>query len=143
MGNLCIEKGTSVTYLPFLMQRRKDIWGEDAEDFRPERWLTKESPGAVVEAQETSPHSAFVPFNAGQRLCLGKTFAYQECSFALVRLVQNFESFSLAGDVQPKESHPPSIWRTRDGRQSVEKCWPTSSITLYSKGGLWIRMMRE
>ena len=68
MGNLCIKKGTSVTYSPFLMQRRKDIWGEDAEDFRPERWLTKESPGTVVEAQETSLHSAFLPFNAGQRL---------------------------------------------------------------------------
>lgn len=48
------------------MQRHKDIWGEDAEDFRPERWLTKEPVTPVIEAN--SLNSTFVPFNAGQRL---------------------------------------------------------------------------
>ncbi|KAF8338111.1 cytochrome P450 [Cantharellus anzutake] len=140
MGDLHVNKGTSVTYSPFLMQRRRDLWGEDAEEFRPERWLAEGSPTSM----ESSLRSIFVPFNAGQRLCLGKTFAYQECSFVLVRLLQNIECFSFAEDVQPKDSQPPSAWRVRGGRQSFEQCWPTSSITLYAKGGLWVRMkLRE
>lgn len=33
-----IEKGTRV-YIPIYgLQRDQDIWGEDAEEFRPERW---------------------------------------------------------------------------------------------------------
>ena len=33
-----VPKGTNVRYQPWCMQRRKDLYGEDAEEFRPERW---------------------------------------------------------------------------------------------------------
>lgn len=33
-----VRKGTNVRYLPWVMHRRKDIFGEDADEFRPERW---------------------------------------------------------------------------------------------------------
>jgi hypothetical protein len=33
-----VPKGTSVNYSVHMMHRRKDIWGEDADEFRPERW---------------------------------------------------------------------------------------------------------
>ena len=32
---------TSFTFSPLLLQRRYDIWGEDAAEFRPERWLER------------------------------------------------------------------------------------------------------
>lgn len=34
-----LKKGDSVYYLAYAMGRNHDIWGEDAEDFKPERWL--------------------------------------------------------------------------------------------------------
>ena len=34
-----VKAGDIVVYLPYSMGRLKDLWGEDAEDFRPERWL--------------------------------------------------------------------------------------------------------
>lgn len=34
-----VKKGQSVTYLPYAMGRMKCLWGDDAEEFRPERWL--------------------------------------------------------------------------------------------------------
>lgn len=34
-----LKKGDSVYYLAYAMGRNHDIWGQDAEDFRPERWL--------------------------------------------------------------------------------------------------------
>jgi hypothetical protein len=33
-----IAKGTSIRWSTWCMQRRRDIYGEDAEEFRPERW---------------------------------------------------------------------------------------------------------
>jgi len=33
------EKGDIVFYMPYAMGRMKGLWGEDAENFRPERWL--------------------------------------------------------------------------------------------------------
>lgn len=33
-----VAKGTTLRYLPWALQRRKDIYGSDAEEFRPERW---------------------------------------------------------------------------------------------------------
>ena len=34
-----VRKGELVSYLPYAMGRMKSIWGDDAEEFKPERWL--------------------------------------------------------------------------------------------------------
>jgi hypothetical protein len=44
------------------MQRSKDLWGCDAHEFRPDRWL---------DANDTARYNSnfkFVPFNAGSRI---------------------------------------------------------------------------
>lgn len=33
-----VQKGTNFRYLPWVMHRRTDLFGADAEAFRPERW---------------------------------------------------------------------------------------------------------
>lgn len=35
-----VKKGQSVNYTVYVMHRRKDLYGEDAEEFKPERWET-------------------------------------------------------------------------------------------------------
>lgn len=56
-----------VSYTDFLMHRRKDLWGPDAEVFDPERWIDKERLASFV----ADPFK-FLPFNAGPRICLGQ-----------------------------------------------------------------------
>lgn len=34
-----IQKGDGINYVAYAMGRMKEIWGEDAEEFKPERWL--------------------------------------------------------------------------------------------------------
>ena len=34
-----VKKGDGVYYMAYAMGRMPYIWGEDAEEFRPERWL--------------------------------------------------------------------------------------------------------
>ncbi|GAB1519790.1 hypothetical protein RhiTH_002860 [Rhizoctonia solani] len=65
----------------FLYPRRKDIWGDDAEEFKPGRWLA-EDPQKV---HTTNPF-AFIPFNGGPRMCLGQNLAYLLVSHTIVEL---------------------------------------------------------
>ena len=58
------------------MQRREDLWGKDALEFKPERWLDPKS-----LKQISSDPFKFIPFSAGPRICLGQNFAYNEASF--------------------------------------------------------------
>lgn len=34
-----VKKGDGVYFMTYAMGRMKSLWGEDAEDFKPERWL--------------------------------------------------------------------------------------------------------
>jgi cytochrome P450 len=82
----------------------------------------------------------FLPFNAGPRICLGQQFAYNEISFFLVRLLQNFHQITLAPDAQPATSLPPKGWAKSAGFSEDEKVWPKSHLTMYIREGLWVRM---
>ncbi|EUC57271.1 cytochrome P450 family monooxygenase pc-3 [Rhizoctonia solani AG-3 Rhs1AP] len=130
-----IPAGTSVIWSTLLMHRRKDLWGTDADEFDPERWLDDR-----LKKYVTSNPFIFLPFNAGPRICLGQQFAYNEASFFLCRLLQRVESIELAPDAQPAESLPRPEWKSGTGRQVYENIWPKHHLTMYSDGGLWLRM---
>jgi hypothetical protein len=55
--------GTTIMYLPLLMQRNPALWGPDADIFDPERWL---HPDRV--AQFVSNPTMYAPFSAGPRI---------------------------------------------------------------------------
>ncbi|KAG8754928.1 hypothetical protein FRC12_011052 [Ceratobasidium sp. 428] len=117
------------------MHLRKDLWGPDAEEFDPERWLDERYKKYVAP----NPF-IFLPFNAGPRICLGQQFAYNEISFFITRLLQRVTSITLAPDAQPESTLPPASWAGSPGRKGIEKIWPKAHITMYSSGGLWVRV---
>ncbi|KAF8671824.1 cytochrome p450 [Rhizoctonia solani] len=135
-GRLYIPSGVQVLFSPLVMQRRQDLWGADAWEFDPARWLDERNEMFIKDPMR------FVPFNAGPRICLGQQFAYNEASFVLVRVLQRFDTLQLAMDAAPAGSIPPPEWRSQSGRASVEKVWPKNAVTLYSKGGMWVRAGR-
>lgn len=77
-----VPKGAQVGYQVFSIHRRKDVYGEDAEDFVPERWIDR----------NLRPGWAFLPFNGGPRICIGQQFALDLASYVICRLVQHIES---------------------------------------------------
>ncbi|KAA8515955.1 hypothetical protein F0562_019134 [Nyssa sinensis] len=81
---LIVRKGDMVAYQPYAMGRMRFIWGENAEDFRPERWLDENG----IFRQE-SPFK-FTAFQAGPRICLGKEFAYRQMKIFSAVLVGCF-----------------------------------------------------
>jgi cytochrome P450 len=74
-----VPKGTIVMYSPYSMHRREDFYGEDANEFRPERW------------ESLRPGWEYLPFNGGPRICLGQQYALTEAGYVTVRLLQEFK----------------------------------------------------
>ncbi|KAG0342969.1 hypothetical protein BG000_010862 [Podila horticola] len=68
-----VYAGDFIGYSNWCMGRNKKVWGEDAEQFVPERWLVPdpENCASFGKFKPESQHK-FVSFNAGPRLCLGQ-----------------------------------------------------------------------
>jgi len=62
-----IPKGATVAYSVYAMHRRPDLYGMDAELFRPERW-DEDMP---MRCDKTTAAWGYLPFNGGPRICLG------------------------------------------------------------------------
>ena len=69
-----VPRGTKVMYVIYAMGRMESVWGPDACQYRPERWLDDDG-----NFRHESPFT-FPAFNAGPRLCLGKEMAYLQVS---------------------------------------------------------------
>ena len=54
---------TITIYLPILTQRNPALWGEDADEFDPERWIDRKRLGKYV----ANP-AMYAPFSAGPRI---------------------------------------------------------------------------
>ncbi|KIJ32051.1 hypothetical protein M422DRAFT_783590 [Sphaerobolus stellatus SS14] len=130
-----VPSDVDVPYSPFIMHRRKDLWGPDAWEFDPNRFLDER-----LHKYLTPNPFIFMPFNAGPRICLGQQFAYNESSFLLIRLLQTFDNITLDLNAQPPASRAPESWKLAEGTQSQEKIIAKCHLTLYSHMGLWVKM---
>ncbi|KAL4361378.1 hypothetical protein GQ457_04G032270 [Hibiscus cannabinus] len=79
-----VRKGDMIAYQPYAMGRMKFIWGDDAEEYRPERWLDENG-----MFQSESPFK-FTAFQAGPRICLGREFAYRQMKIFSAVLLRCF-----------------------------------------------------
>ena len=66
-----VPKGMETRIALFSINRRTDIWGPDAGNFNPERWLGR------------SMGIEFSPFGAGRRKCIGREFRLGLFSFTI------------------------------------------------------------
>jgi len=117
-----LPKGAVVMWTTWAMGRSKNIWGEDADDFRPERWLIDVKDG---EAQTLRIMGAFEwpVFNGGPRSCLGKRMAELLAVYVIVELVLRFD-FEEILERRPTPEEAP---RERHSQ---------NSLTLPMEGGL-------
>ncbi|PYI31609.1 cytochrome P450 monooxygenase [Aspergillus indologenus CBS 114.80] len=63
-----LPPGTTVGMNPWVINRNKEVFGEDADMWRPERWLSDDHSHAIME-------KTMLSFGAGRRMCLGKNIA--------------------------------------------------------------------
>lgn len=66
------------------MHHRKELWGPDADEFRPERW------------EKRRPGWDYLPFNGGPRICIGQQFALTEIAYVVTRMMQRIDGLDGA-----------------------------------------------
>lgn len=110
-----IPKGTQVMLVPFAINQSKELWGDDAREFKPERWLAE---GQANKGGADSNYS-FMTFLHGPRSCIGQAFSKAEFACLLAAVVGHFDMEFENGDFEPEIK---------------------GGITAKPKGGLWIRL---
>jgi cytochrome P450 len=80
-----VPKGATIVISPYTLHRRADSFPEP-ERFQPERF--------EPSREKLLPRSAYIPFSAGPRICIGNHFALMEGQLLIAAIVQR-STFSL------------------------------------------------
>jgi cytochrome P450 len=117
-----IPKGTTIMLVPAATNKDKAYWGEDAQEFDPERWLSSESATGVNNNGGAKSNYNFMTFLHGPRSCIGQSFAKAEFAVLLAAWIGRFE-FELNNKEEMDES----------------KMEIKGAVTARPANGLWVR----
>ncbi|KAJ7274665.1 cytochrome P450 [Mycena rebaudengoi] len=95
IAELPIRKGQVICLAIGSYNRLESIWGPDAHELKPSRWL--DGIPYTADAPHIGPYSNLLSFYSGPRTCLGWRFALLEMQVIICELVSKF-SFSLPED---------------------------------------------
>lgn len=85
-----IKKNTNIIISILGANISKKVWGEDAEEWKPERWL-KPLPESVSQAHLPGIYASMMTFIGGGRACIGFKFAEMEMKLVLSLLLETFD----------------------------------------------------
>ncbi|GAB1522867.1 hypothetical protein RhiTH_005992 [Rhizoctonia solani] len=87
-----VRKGARVFLSNTFFNQNKLIWGKQAEEFLPERWIGKKI-DEVTQTGSRLPgvYSSMMTFGSGSYACIGFKFAVMEIKVMLAELVTNFK----------------------------------------------------
>ncbi|KAL8277459.1 hypothetical protein RQP46_010181 [Phenoliferia psychrophenolica] len=84
-GGPMIEAGDVISWCDWEMARFPEIWGADASEFNPSRWIDEKH-----QIKKESVWKAHF-FNGGARACVGKTLATYEATSVMASIVAEFD----------------------------------------------------
>ncbi|KAH9993277.1 cytochrome P450 [Xylariaceae sp. FL0662B] len=107
-----LPKGTQLVLSPPVSNLSTRIWGDDALEFRPERWDALAGDAATPYGLET--------FGNGPRMCIGKAYSVLAFKVMMIELIKNFRfsqspNLVALGERTPPVQNPAVTWRPRGG----------------------------
>lgn len=86
-------QSTVLSVPAYTIHHSKEVWGPDADTYRPERWES------VTEEQK----AAFIPFSYGPRSCVGRNVAEMELALIVSTVFHRFEFVPLQNKLETRE----------------------------------------
>jgi len=102
-----IPKGTTVIMHPAVIHHNPAIWGDDCDDFDPDRWDR-------LEGETADPYS-FAAFSIGPRMCIGRVMAVIEFKVILIGILTKFEFEAVGSGGEPELMNPSPLLRPMGG----------------------------
>ena len=122
--NVVLPRGVDILLSVYSLHRNPEVWGADADTFRPERFLeAREGHGewagytvpmakdgvtpafmsgeSLLYPNETHFDFGFIPFGGGQRKCVGDSFAVAESIVAIAAFVRTLDIAHVPGKEEP------------------------------------------
>ncbi|KAJ2912529.1 hypothetical protein MD484_g7882, partial [Candolleomyces efflorescens] len=90
MHEVLVPKGTTIFPSILSSNRNQDVWGSDADEWKPERWMD-ELPESVANAHIPGIYSHLMTFIGGSRACIGFKFSQLEMKIVLCVLLDKFK----------------------------------------------------
>ncbi|KAL3481341.1 cytochrome P450 [Aspergillus californicus] len=106
IGGRFFAEGTKLSVNPWVIHYCKDLFGPDAKEYNPDRWI-----GPQAKAIE----KYFVPFGAGYNSCPGRNLAAIELSKAIATLVRDYDI---------RQQDPAQSWKYMAYFTAVPYGWP-------------------
>jgi len=78
-----LPKNVTVMSDLYTIHHDQKIWGQDANTFRPERFLNEDQTQVIR-------HAALMPFSIGKRVCMGKDFANDTMFLFIANILHKF-----------------------------------------------------
>ncbi|KAG6366701.1 hypothetical protein INS49_000880 [Diaporthe citri] len=106
IGGTYFPQGVTLTVNPSVIHSSKEMWGSDAREFNPDRWLRPDA---------AEKEKCFIPWGAGYASCPGQHAARLQLSKIAATVVRDYN----VRQVDPKQEWTWGAWFT-----SVPHDWP-------------------
>ncbi|MDJ0535544.1 MAG: cytochrome P450 [Xenococcaceae cyanobacterium MO_207.B15] len=108
IGGYFIPKGGQIWIVPYVLHHRPKLF-DSPEKFDPERF----DPARVEEI----PRYAYIPFGAGNRICIGNSFAMMEATLILATVARKFRF-----ELMPEQVVVPNPQITMSSKYGMRMC---------------------
>ncbi|KAK6854439.1 hypothetical protein PG995_009532 [Apiospora arundinis] len=106
IGNTFFPQGVTLNVSPSVIHSSKEIWGPDAREFNPDRWL---APDAAAKEK------FFIPWGVGYASCPGQHVARMQLSKISATVVRDYEIVQVV---------PGAEWKWSAWFTAVPHSWP-------------------
>ncbi|ROW02698.1 hypothetical protein VSDG_01937 [Cytospora chrysosperma] len=107
IGDHTFPEGTTLSVNAWVIHQSKEIWGPDAREFRPERWLEGKKSSALEKF--------YMPFGLGYMSCPGQHIAKIELSKISATIVRDYEI---------RQVNPGQEWQWKAYFSLAPHSWP-------------------
>ncbi|EFP13149.1 CRE-CYP-13A6 protein [Caenorhabditis remanei] len=92
IDGVTFEEGMNIQVDTWTLHHNPRVWGEDVEDFKPERWENSAS-------EHLEHNGSYIPFGSGPRQCIGMRLAQMEQKILLAQILKEY-SFRTTRNTQ-------------------------------------------